>query len=162
MRCRLRLRIGGLRVAGGNPCGAAARRAEAHAPGGGVASRRWLVDLILACAVVVGVFATLAVWVNRQVLNTSSWTNTSSQGLADPKIEAAVSGVLVNELFSSVNVSAEIKKVLPSQLAGLAAPATAGLRALATRIAPEVLASAPVQSAGAWPTAQRSSSWCGS
>jgi hypothetical protein len=116
-------------------------------------SRRWLVDAILACAVVVGVFATLAVWINKQVLNTNSWTNTSSQLLADPKIEAAVGGVLVNELFSSVNVSAELKGVLPSQLAGLAAPATAGLRALAIRIAPEVLASAPVQSA--WRLANR-------
>ena len=116
-------------------------------------SRRWLIDAIFGCAVVVGVFATLAVWINRQVLNTNSWTNTSSQLLADPKIEAAVSGVLVNELFSSVNVAAEIKGVLPSQLAGLAAPATAGLRALAIQVAPQVLSNATVQSA--WRLANR-------
>ena len=116
-------------------------------------SRRWLIDAIFACAVVVGVFATLAVWINRQVLNTNSWTNTSSQLLADPKIEAAVGGVLVNELFSSVNVSAEIKGVLPSQFAGLAAPATAGLRALAIQVAPQVLSNATVQSA--WRLANR-------
>jgi hypothetical protein len=116
-------------------------------------SRRWLIDTIFACAVVVGVFSTLAVWINRQVLNTNSWTNTSSQLLADPKIEAAVGGALVNDLFSSVNVSAEIKGVLPSQLAGLAAPATAGLRALAIQIAPQVLSSATVQSA--WRLANR-------
>jgi len=47
-------------------------------------SSRWLIDAIFAGAVVVGVFATLAVWINRQVLNTNSWTNTSSQLLADP------------------------------------------------------------------------------
>ena len=57
--------------------------------------------------------------------------NTSSQLLADPKIEAAVGGVLVNELFSSVDVSAEIKGVLPSQprrarLAGDGGTARAG------------------------------------
>ncbi len=116
-------------------------------------SRRALIGAIFACAVVVGVFATLAVWINRQVLNTNSWTNTSSQLLADPKIETAVGGVLVNELFSSVNVSAEIKSALPSQLAGLAAPATAGLRALAIQVAPQVLSTATVQSA--WRVANR-------
>jgi hypothetical protein len=102
---------------------------------------------IFACAVVVGVFASLAVWINRQVLNTNSWTNTSSQLLADPKIEAAVSGLLVNELPSSVNVSAEIKSVLPSQVGGLAAPATAGLRALAIQVAPQVLSTTTVKNA---------------
>ena len=79
-------------------------------------SRRWTINAIFACAVVVGVFAVLAVWINRQVLNTDNWTNTSSQLLADPTIEAAVGGVLVNELFSSVDVSTEIKSVLPSNL----------------------------------------------
>jgi Short C-terminal domain len=116
-------------------------------------SRRWLINAIFACAVVVGVFASLAVWINRQVLDTNSWTNTSSQLLADPKIEAAVGGLLVNELFSSVNVSAEIKSVLPSQVAGLAAPATAGLRALAIQVAPQVLSTATVQDA--WRLANR-------
>jgi Short C-terminal domain len=116
-------------------------------------SRRWLVNSIFGCAVVVGVFAVLAVWINRQVLNTNSWTNTSSQLLADPKIETLVGGVLVNELFSSVDVAAEIKSVLPAQVAGLAAPAAAGLRALATQIAPQVLTTSPVQNA--WRLANR-------
>jgi Short C-terminal domain len=116
-------------------------------------SRRWLIDAILACAVVVGVFAALAVWVNRQLLDTNSWTNTSSQLLADPKIQSAVGGVLVNELFSSVNISADIKSVLPSQVAELAAPATAGLRALAIQVAPQVLSTATVQNA--WRQANR-------
>ena len=117
-------------------------------------SRRWTINAIFAVAVVVGVFAVLSVWVNRQVLNTNNWTNTSSQLLADPKIEAAVGGVLVNELFSSVDVSTEIKSVLPSNLSGLASPATAGLRALAIQVAPQVLSTATVQNA--WRLANRS------
>jgi hypothetical protein len=102
---------------------------------------------------VVGVFAVLAVWVNRQLLNTNSWTNTSSQLLANPSIEAAIGSALVNELFSSVNVSADIKGVLPSQVSGLAAPATAGLRALAIQVATEVLSTSTVQNA--WRLANR-------
>jgi len=101
----------------------------------------------------VGVFAVLAVWINKQLLDTNSWTNTSSQLLADPKIEAAVGNLLVDELFSSVDVAGELKKVLPSEISGLAAPAAAGLRTLATQIAPQVLSTAPVQNA--WRLANR-------
>ena len=84
-------------------------------------SRHLLINAIFACAVVIGIFGVLAVWIHRQVLNTNNWTNTSSQLLADPTIEAAVGSLLVNELFGSVDVANEIKSVLPSQVAGLAA-----------------------------------------
>jgi hypothetical protein len=110
-------------------------------------SRRWTIDAIFTLAVVLGVFAVLAVWVHRQVLNTENWTNTSSQLLADPKIQAAVGDLLVSELFSSVDVGAELKSVLPSEVQGLAAPAAAGLRTLAQQVAPRVLATTPVQNA---------------
>jgi hypothetical protein len=110
-------------------------------------SRRWRINAIFALAVVIGVLAVLAVWVHRQVLDTDNWTNTSSQLLADPKIQAAVGDLLVSELFNSVDVAAEIKSLLPSQVGGLAAPAATGLRTLANQIAPQVLATAPVQNA---------------
>ncbi len=116
-------------------------------------ARHWGINAIFALAVIVGVLAVLAVWINRQLLDTNSWTNTSSQMLADPKIEAAVGDLLVDELFSSVDVAGELKKVLPAEVAGLAAPAAAGLRTLATQIAPQVLATAPVQNA--WRLANR-------
>jgi Short C-terminal domain len=115
--------------------------------------RHWGINAIFALAVLVGVFAVLAVWVNRQVLNTNNWTDTSSRLLADPKIEAAVGNLLVNELFSQVDVAKELKSVLPSEVDGLAAPAADGLRTLAIQIAPQVLATAPVQKA--WRTANR-------
>jgi len=108
-------------------------------------SRPWLIRAIFGFAVFVGVFAVLAVWIHRQVLNTESWTNTSSQLLANPQIQGLVGGVLVNELFSTVDVAAEIKTVLPSNLGGIAAPAAAGLRTLADEIAPKVLSTGPVQ-----------------
>jgi hypothetical protein len=109
--------------------------------------RHWTINAIFALAVLVGVFAVLSVWINRQVLNTDNWTDTSSRLLADPKIQAAVGDLLVNELFSSVDVAAELKKVLPSEVSGLSGPAADGLRTLANQIAPQVLATAPVQKA---------------
>jgi len=116
-------------------------------------ARHWGINAIFTLAVIVGVFAVLAVWVNRQVLNTDNWTNTSSRLLADPKIEAAVGNLLVNELFNSVDVADELKSVLPSQVAGLAAPAAAGLRSLAIQVAPQVLSTSVVQKS--WRLANR-------
>jgi hypothetical protein len=115
--------------------------------------RHWGINAIFALAVLVGVFAVLAVWVNRQVLDTDNWTNTSSRLLADPKIEAAVGTLLVNELFNSVDVAKELKSVLPSEIDGLAAPAADGLRTLANQIAPQVLSTSQVQNA--WRLANR-------
>jgi Short C-terminal domain len=122
----------------------------AETPGSGPGTRhtrRWTINAIFSLAVVLGVFAVLAVWIHRQVLNTENWTNTSSQLLADPKIQSAVGDLLVSELFSSVDVGAELKSLLPSEVQGLAAPAAAGLRTLAEQIAPRVLATGPVQNA---------------
>jgi hypothetical protein len=115
--------------------------------------RHWGINAIFALAVLLGVFAVLAVWVNRQVLDTNNWTDTSSRLLADPKIEAAIGSLLVNELFSSVDVAKELKSVLPSEVDGLAAPAADGLRTLAIQIAPQVLSTTPVQNA--WRLANR-------
>jgi Short C-terminal domain len=115
--------------------------------------RHWGINAIFALAVLVGVFAVLAVWVNRQVLDTNNWTDTSSRLLADPKIETAIGSLLVNELFSSVDVAKELKSVLPSEVDGLAAPAADGLRTLAIQIAPQVLSTTPVQNA--WRLANR-------
>ena len=125
----------------------------AQAPARAPHARHWRINAIFALAVVVGVFAVLAVWVHRQVLNTDNWTNTSSRLLADPKIQAAVGNLLVNELFSQVDVAKELKSVLPSEVDGLAAPAADGLRTLAIQVAPQVLATAPVQNA--WREANR-------
>jgi hypothetical protein len=123
------------------------------APAPALHRRHWGTNAIFALAVIVGVFAVLAVWVNRQVLDTNNWTDTSSRLLADPKIEAAVGSLLVNELFSSVDVAKELKSVLPSEVDGLAAPAADGLRTLAIQIAPQVLSTTPVQNA--WRLANR-------
>ncbi len=128
-------------------------QAPAATPGKTPHRRRWTINSIFVLAVIVGVFALLAVWVNRQVLNTNNWTNTSSRLLADPKIQTAVGDLLVNELFTQVDVAKELKSVLPSEVNGLAAPAADGLRTLATQIAPQVLATSQVQSA--WRTANR-------
>jgi hypothetical protein len=91
------------------------------------------------------------VWVNRQALNTDNWKTTSSKLLADDQIQAALGPYLVNQLFTNADVTAAIEQRLPSNLQGLAGPAAAGLRQLADRAAPKLLARPRVQDA--WVTA---------
>src|SRR5467141_609861 len=107
-------------------------------------THRIVVPIVLVVATVVWFAAAMSVWVNRQVLNTDNWTKTSSKLLAHQKIDSALGAYLVNQLFTSVDVAAAIRQQLPPQLQGLAGPAAGGLREVAGRAAPELLASPQV------------------
>src|SRR5215212_8331121 len=101
--------------------------------------RRVLVAVLISLAFVIGLFAMFAVWLDRQALDTDAWTKTSGRLLADERVQAAVSAYMVDELFSTVDVGAEIQKVLPPQAAALSGPAAAGLQELAGRAAPRLV-----------------------
>jgi hypothetical protein len=101
--------------------------------------------VLLVLATVIGIAAAFAVWVNRQALSTSNWSSTSGQVLEAKQVQTALSAYLVHELFSNVNVSADLQKVLLKQLQPLAGPAAAGLQQLASAVAPKVLASPQAQ-----------------
>jgi len=118
-----------------------------------VRRHRVLVGALLSLAVVIGLFAMLSVWVNRQALNTDAWTKTSGRLLEDKQIRAAVSTFMVDELFSNVDVAGELQKALPPQAAALAGPVAAGVQQLAGQLAPRLLASPKVQEA--WRAANR-------
>lgn len=108
---------------------------------------RFLVPTLLVLATVIGIGGAFAVWVNRQALNTSNWSSTSSQILENKQVQTALSAYLVHELFTNVDVSADLQKVLPKQLQPLSGPAAAGVQQLASQVAPRVLASPQVQAA---------------
>ena len=116
----------------------ATRRTANRRPG------RIAVGLLLAIATLALLVGSFALWVERQALHTDNWTKTSSQMLANPKIQKAVSAYLVSELFSSVNVAGELRSLLPDQVA---APAAAELERSANRLAPKILAKPSVQDA---------------
>ena len=89
---------------------------------------------VLACA------AILAVWANRQLLNTDNWTRTSTELLEDRVIRDELAVYLVDRLYANVDVASEIREALPERLQPLAGPAAGGLRELAERAAREMLA----------------------
>jgi Short C-terminal domain len=114
---------------------------------GGRRVHRFLVAGLLVVATVIGIAAAFAIWVNRQALDTSNWSSTSSKVLQDKQVQTALSAYLVHELFANVDVSAELQTVLPKQLQALSGPAAAGLQQLAGQLAPRVLAGPRVQEA---------------
>jgi hypothetical protein len=114
---------------------------------------RALVGVLLTLAVITGLIAIMSTWVKRQALDTGNWTNTSSKLLADPAIQSALGAYLVNELFTNVDVAGQLRGALPPQAQALAGPASAGLRELAGRAAPQLLARPRVQDT--WRAANR-------
>src|SRR3954453_12396242 len=84
--------------------------------------RRRVVGLLLGLAILIGFFAVMATWLNRQALNTTNWTNTSTKLLEDTKIRTAISDYLVNELFTNVDVAGQLAAVLPPQAQPIAGP----------------------------------------
>jgi hypothetical protein len=115
--------------------------------------RRKLAVATIVVATLVGLLAVFAIWAKRQVLETDTWVDTSSQVLEDSDVQEALSAFLVDALYSSVDVEGELQAKLPPQAQALAGPAAAGLRELAGRLALEALQRPKVQEL--WETANR-------
>jgi len=115
--------------------------------------RQVTVFALTVVASILLLIAGFAVWANRQLLETDTWVETSSQLLEDPEIQTALSVLLVDALYENVDVKAEIKRALPPEAQGLAGPVSGAVRELATRAASEVLATTAVQTL--WEEANR-------
>src|SRR3954470_9403116 len=110
-------------------------------------AHRVMVPILLAVASLALFTGAFAVWVHRQALNTDNWKATSSKLLSDEQVQAALAPYLVDQLFTNAGVRGAIQQGLRSSLQVLAAPASAGLRQLADRAAPKLLARPKVQDA---------------
>jgi hypothetical protein len=114
-------------------------------PGDGqVRFRRTSLALVAAASILL-FFGAFAVWLDRQALHTDDWVETSGELLEDPDIQDAVATFLVDELFSAVDVDAQVRGFLPEPAQGLAGPAAGGLRELADRAAHNAIANPRVQ-----------------
>ena len=100
-------------------------------PSAGRRRRRGLVVALLVIATVTSLLSVLALWANRQVLNTNNWATSSSKLLESKAIRGQVAANLTDQLYRNVNVQAELATALPKQARPLAGPAAGGLRDLA-------------------------------
>jgi hypothetical protein len=113
----------------------------AAAPAEPSRGRTWLVRGLVAVGSLVLVVAVLALWLNREALDTNTYSNTSSQIIEQPAVQQALANYMVNQLYANVNVGAEIKPLLPKQAQALAGPVAAGLREFAQRAALQLMSS---------------------
>jgi hypothetical protein len=116
----------------------------------GGAHRIW-VRVILGIATVLAILSILSVWANRQLMNPTNWSKTSTSLLRKQTIRSAMSGYLIDQLYANVDVQERLKSGLPPQLAPLAGPLSGALHNLAEQGAERALELPRVQDA--WRTA---------
>jgi hypothetical protein len=115
--------------------------------------RRGVVYALIVVASLIGFLAVFSIWANRQLLETETWTETSTKLLEDEEIREQVSFFMVDALYANVDVQAELQQALPPRLQPLAGPAAAGLRELTLRLADQALQRPRVQEL--WENANR-------
>ncbi len=101
--------------------------------------RSVVVFVVLVLAGLLLLLSSFAIWVNRVALNTDVFADTSTELIEDDAIRQAVSTRVVDELFDSVDVEAELQEQLPPDYQRLAGPAAAGFREAAYRLVDRAL-----------------------
>ncbi len=91
-------------------------------------SNQVAVWVLIVLATLVMVLSTLNTWLERQLLDTDSWVDTSVALVEDDEVREELSVRLVNALYENVDVGAAIDERLPEQLKGLGVPAAGLLR----------------------------------
>ncbi len=108
-------------------------------------ARRIWVRVILGLATLLTILAIFSIWADRQLLNPTNWSNTSTSLLQKSTIRAAIASYLVDQIYANVDVSEEIESGLPKELKPLSGPLAGGLHNLAETGAERALASTQVQ-----------------
>jgi Short C-terminal domain len=104
-------------------------------------SKRIAVVILLVLATLLWTIGGVAIWANRQMLDTKHWVQTSDNLLRNEQIRVALSNALLDRLYQSAPVENQVRDALPPQLQGLAAPAAAAVRQAASNRVPEILGS---------------------
>ena len=115
--------------------------------------RRITIWVLIVLAGLIGLVSALTVWSKRQALETDKWVATSSQLLENDEIRGALSLYLVDQLYTNVDVAAELQARLPPEVKPLAGPIAGGLRELSVRAADNLLSRPAVQTL--WEEANR-------
>ena len=107
--------------------------------------RRFFAIFCLVLGSILLFHSTLATYVERQLLNNSQWTETSTELLQNPDVRGQVSLYVVDQIYANVDVPAELKKALPKQLAPLSGVLAGGLRNVADKGVDALLAQPQIQ-----------------
>ena len=108
-------------------------------------ARRRTVKALVVLGSILAFLSVLAIWVERQALNTNDWVETSGRLIQNEKIRSAVGDYLVDQLYANVDIEKELEGILPGETKQLAGPVSGGLRQVAGSGAEEVLKSSTAQ-----------------
>lgn len=115
----------------------AALSAKAAAPPTAAAplsrKRRILVWTLVVLGTIIALVAILTTWVNRQMLDNTSWNSATTRIIQDPKVQTAIATYTVNQLYQNVDVAQALGERLPKNLKPLAAPVAGALQQPATQ-----------------------------
>ncbi|MGB8946096.1 MAG: hypothetical protein WCD21_38555 [Streptomyces sp.] len=89
-----------------------------------LALRRVLAAVLIAVVAIVSVTSVVGVWGSRTTLNTDRWIATVGPLPEDPKVNAAVSTYLADQIFDQLDVKERLSEALPPRASFLAAPVT--------------------------------------
>jgi hypothetical protein len=115
--------------------------------------KRTGVVILLVLATLLRTLGIVAVWAQRQLLDTQNWVETSDRLLENQQIREALSTAVLQRVYASAPVENRLRESLPPNLQPLAGPIAAGLREVANRNAPKVLGTAAALTA--WEKANR-------
>ncbi|MDO9353827.1 MAG: hypothetical protein Q7T55_09030 [Solirubrobacteraceae bacterium] len=113
--------------------------------------RSFVSSLLAALACALAVVAIAATWMDRQVMQSEHWTETSVQVLRDPQVQALTASFLADQVVSQQDA---IRDALPERLKPFAGTATAALRDTAEKVALDALRTGALE--GLWREASRS------
>jgi hypothetical protein len=114
-------------------------------PRGPTAGNRLLVTAIIVLTSILLLTTALGTWVRRQALDTNNWSSASSEVLANPAVQEALSHYVINELYESVDVADQLRQRLPNELDPLAPTLAGALREPATTAVDRLLDSPQVR-----------------
>ena len=100
---------------------------------------------MIGVASVLLVLSITANWVQRAVLDTDEFVNTSDEILSDEHVQDALSIYLVDQVYATVDVQGQIEAKLPDSAKALSAPVAAATRQLALDVSEKALAAPRVQ-----------------
>ncbi len=110
-----------------------------------LAWRTWSPWALVALATIIALVSALNIWVKRQALDSTNWSNASARLLSNDQVRGALSVYVVNQLYDNVNVAQRLEQRLPPRAKPLAAPLAAALQSASVTVVNDLLQRPRVQ-----------------
>jgi uncharacterized membrane protein YozB (DUF420 family) len=107
--------------------------------------RRRIVRALVILGSILAFLSVLAIWTERQALNTDDWVGTSGRLLENETIREELADYLVDQLYENVDVRKELEDRVPNDFKGIAGPVAGGLRQFAGEGAEKALETSTAQ-----------------